>query len=161
MRGFVGLYLPGRQASRLEVADFALCHRVTRVGLHRHCVCSSEHEARVRWRCSQPPLHVQRCGGAERRPAPNTPMEQVDLSCWQPCHACHGTLQVLCPHCDGEGSLPIELQFLDWVRDPHELQCEACSGCGFLACQECQSQGFIPRWNEAETAEARAARIDN
>jgi hypothetical protein len=115
---------------------------------------SSEPEAHVRWRCSQPPLHVQRCGGAESRPPPNTPLTEVDLLCWQPCHSCHGTLQVLCPHCDGEGSLPIETQFVEWVENPKELECSACRGSGFLDCQECLQQGFIPRWNDAERAQA-------
>jgi hypothetical protein len=162
MCGFVVYYRSSEQRSQLETLRSWVCRQGSGSGAGQslRCVGSSEHESRIRWRCTQPPLHLERCGGAESRPAPKTPVEKVDLACWQPCHACHGSLEVLCPHCDGEGSLPIELQFLEWVEDVQELQCDACKGQGYLTCQECQKQGFIPRWNEAETAQARAALED-
>ncbi|KAK4534807.1 hypothetical protein CDCA_CDCA03G0832 [Cyanidium caldarium] len=113
----------------------------------------AQHAARVRWRCTQPPLHVARCGDASQRPAPNTPAESVDWSCWLPCHACHGTTRVMCPHCDGEGVLPVEEHFVSWLNEadtPAGPVCAWCRGSGTEACAECQGHGYLPRWNQDE-----------
>lgn len=120
------------------------------------CAGEMDYLIRVRRRCTPPALHQQRCGDAlSRRPKPNTPHDLVDFQCWIPCHVCHGSVQALCGLCDGEGRIPVEDHFQDWVTLPEEdLRCVGCQGSGTVACTDCMGYGFIPRCTSEEARQA-------
>lgn len=105
-------------------------------------------EDAVTLRTTQPPLHAERCG--TRAPPPGTETPHVDYACWQPCHACNGDTLVLCSNCDGEGVLPIEAHFADWVDD---TACPFCDGTGAEKCTQCDMRGYLPRLHPREERE--------